>query len=261
MRWQLMVLCSIILIISLASILSPADPMRTEPDLQMQPPNLNHLLGTDLLGRDVLSRLLYGGQRTLIATILAASIAIVAGSGIGILAGLSVNKVDAILSSLINALLAIPNLLLALVILTLLGGGIVPLIFATGFTQIAPVARVLRVAVIAVRMQPYIESGYAIGLKRWHIVYYYILPNIQNTLLAYGPVTFSYCLLNSSALNYLGLGGEPGVPDWGVMLAEGRNTLHDAPWVALASGFAITIMIWLINSLIDQQMAKTKSHY
>ena len=261
MRWQLMVLCGIILVTAMASILSPADPMRTEPDLQMQPPKFTHILGTDLLGRDVLSRLLYGGQRTLIVTTLAASLAIVVGSSVGLLAGISVNQVDGILSNLISALLAIPNLLLALVILTLLGSGIVPLILATGFAQIAPVARVLRAAVLAVQIQPYIEAGYAIGLKRWHIVYYYILPNIQSTLLAYGGVTFSYCLLNSSALSYLGLGGKPGIPDWGVMLAEGRNTLRDAPWVALAPGLAITITVRLINSLIDQQMAKSRSHY
>lgn len=261
MRWRLTALCSIILVTALASILSPADPMRTEPNLQMQPPNLNHILGTDLLGRDVLSRLLYGGQRTLIATTLAASLAIIVGSSIGLMAGISVNEVDAILSNLISALLAIPNLLLALVILTLLGTGIVPLILATGFAQIAPVARVIRAAVLAVRIQPYIESGYAIGLKRWHIVYYYILPNIQSTLVAYGSVTFSYCLLNSAALSYFGLGGEPGLPDWGVMLAEGRNTLRDAPWVALAPGLAITLTVWLINSLIDQQTAKSGSHY
>ena len=159
---------------------------------------------------------------------------------------------DAALSALINALLAIPNLLLGLMILTLLGAGGASLIIATGFTQIAPVARVIRGATRSVLAQPYVEGGYAIGVKRWHLLIYYVLPNIRNILMSYGVITLSYCLFNNAALSYLGLGGEPGIADWGVMLAEGRNTLYNAPWVAIAPGIAITLTIWSINNLFDQ---------
>ncbi len=258
MRLPPIILCIIFILTVFAPIFASQDPAQTETSIQMQSPSFDHIFGTDFLGRDVLSRLLYGGQRTLLITFLATGLAVIVGSAIGLAAGMSASILDVILSTLINALLAIPNLLLALVILTLLGGGASPLIVATGFTQIAPVARVIRVAAQSVLAQPYIEAGYAIGLKRWHILFYYVLPNIRNILFVYGAVTFSYCLFNSAALSYLGLGGEPGVPDWGVMLAEGRNTLQDAPWVAIAPGIAITLTIWSINSLVDKTGVTTR---
>lgn len=252
MRWPTIVLGGILLLTLFAPVLTQHDPNRTEPTIQMQSPSFERLLGTDYLGRDVFSRLLYGGQRTLLIATLAAILAIVIGGSIGLASGMAGKWLDAILSTLINALLAIPNLLLALVILTLLGAGGAPLIVATGFTQIAPVARVMRVATRSVLAQPYVEAGYAIGLKRWHILIYYVLPNIRNILLSYGAITLSYCLFNNAALSYMGLGGEPGIADWGVMLAEGRNTLYDAPWVAIAPGVAVTLTIWSINSLLNQ---------
>jgi peptide/nickel transport system permease protein len=260
MRWPTIALSSILVLTIFAPIFALRDSDHTEPAIQMQSPSFEHILGTDFLGRDVFSRLLYGGQRTLLFTTLAASLAIIVGSGIGLAAGIAASWLDAVLSTLINALLAIPNLLLALVILTLLGSGGSALIVATGFTQIAPFARVMRGATKSVLAQPYVEAGYAIGLKRWHILIYYVLPNICNILLAYGAVTLSYCLFNSAALSYLGLGGEPGVADWGVMLAEGRNTLYNAPWVAIAPGLAITLTIWSINSLFDQRRATLGNH-
>jgi peptide/nickel transport system permease protein len=258
MRWPTIVLGSILVLTIFAPIFAIQDPNHTEPVIQMQSPSFEHILGTDFLGRDLLSRLLYGGRRTLSFTMLAASLAVIIGSGIGLVAGMAASWLDTILSTLINALLAIPNLLLALVILTLLGAGGSALIVATGFTQIAPAARIIRAATQSVLAQPYVEAGYAIGLKRWHILIYYVLPNIRNILLSYCAVTLSYCLFNSAALSYLGLGGEPGVADWGVMLAEGRNTLYDAPWIAIAPGLAITLTLWSINSLVDQRNAIPK---
>jgi peptide/nickel transport system permease protein len=252
MRWPIVVLGGILLLTIFAPVLAQHDPNHTAPSIQMQSPSFKYLLGTDYLGRDVFSRLLYGGQRTLLITTLAAVLAIVIGSSIGLASGIAESWLDTTLAALINAFLAIPNLLLALVILTLLGAGGVPLIIATGFTEIAPVARVMRVATRSVLAQPYVEAGYAIGLKRWHILIYYVLPNIRNILLSYCSITLSYCLFNNAALSYLGLGGETGAADWGVMLAEGRNTLYDAPWVAIAPGVAITLTIWSINSLFDQ---------
>jgi len=258
MRWSWPILSGILALTALAAILAPFDPMRTDIVMQMQPPSQQHILGTDFLGRDVLSRLLFGGQRTLIIAGFAASLAVMLGAALGFLSGLANPNADRMLTSIINTMLAIPNLLLALVVLTVMGVGVASLIIATGFAQIAPVARVIRAAVIAERAEPYIEAGYIIGLRRWQIAFYYVLPNIQGTLSAYIAVTFSYCLLNSAALTYLGLGGEPGVPDWGVMLAEGRNVLREAPWVALAPGFAITSTLWAINRLFDQITEKSK---
>jgi peptide/nickel transport system permease protein len=260
MRWTTIVLGSILVLTLFAPIFAPQNPGHTEATIQMEEPSFEHILGTDFLGRDVLSRLLYGGQRTLLITTMAAVLAIIAGGSLGLAAGMAGSWLDTGLSTLMNALLAIPNLLLALVILTLLGTGTIPLTVATGCTQIASVARVTRAAVQSVLAQPYVEAGYAVGSKRWHILIYYVLPNIRNILLSYGAVTLSYCLFNSAALSYLGLGGEPGVADWGVMMAEGRNTLYDAPWVAIAPGLAITLTIWSVNSLFDEVTVMPRQH-
>jgi peptide/nickel transport system permease protein len=258
MRWGIIVLSSILLLTLFAPIFALHDPNLTEPAIQMQPPSFEYLLGTDFLGRDVFSRLLYGGQRTLMITTLSTILAVVIGSGFGLAAGMAGTWLGTVFSILINALLAIPNLLLALVILTLLGVGVGPLIIATGFTQIAPVAQVIRTATRSVLAQPYVEAGYAIGSRRWGILMHYVLPNIRNIAIAYGTITLSYCLFNNAALSYLGLGGEPGIADWGAMLAEGRNTLYDAPWVAIAPGVAITLTIWSISNLFDHMNTPTR---
>jgi peptide/nickel transport system permease protein len=137
------------------------------------------------------------------------------------------------------------------VILTLLGRGIVPLSLAVGIALIASHARLTRSAVIQVRSMAYIEAAQAVGASRWHILRAYILPNIQPTLLAYTAVIFSYSILNGAALSFLGLGSEPGVPDWGAMLYENRATLLTAPWASLAPGVAITLTVLAANALAD----------
>jgi peptide/nickel transport system permease protein len=255
MRWQVVILGIIVGASALAAFLAPYDPMQTASYLQMQPPTSEHPLGTDILGRDVLSRLLYGGRQTLLVSLLATGIAVGIGLSIGVAAAETTGMWSHALNALTNALLAFPNLLLAMVVLTILGSGLLPLAIATGFAEIAPFTRVIRAAVISVSAEAYVESGYGIGATRGHIIRHYILPNILATFLTYTVITFTYCLLNSAALSFLGLGGEPGVPDWGVMLAEGRNAFRDAPWIAIAPGLAITLTVWSINSLVDHVLA------
>ncbi len=239
-----------------ASEIAPADPMETDALHQYQPPSSNHLLGTDALGRDVLSRTLYGGRRTLFVTAAATLITISGGLSLGIAAGLGRAWPDRVVTVLVNALLAFPGLLLALVVLTVLGVGALPLALATALAQVGAFARVARSAVISVRSSSYVEAAVALGATRRRILWYHILPNIQPTLLAYTTVVFSYNLLNSAALSFLGLGGEPGVPDWGVMLAEGRESLRDAPWIGLVPGLAITLTVIALNQLATAWLAR-----
>ncbi len=153
-----------LLLVILAPLGAPADPLRTDPAHQLEPPGGDHLLGTDLLGRDVLSRALYGGQHTLLIAALATVIAALPGVLLGLAAAL--RSMDRWLTLLINALLAFPGLLLALLILTLLGQGALPLALATGITQIAPCARVTRAAVIGVRSSGYVEAARSLGGTR-----------------------------------------------------------------------------------------------
>ncbi len=244
------ILLIVLLALLVAPLLAPTDPMRTDAANQLQPPSRDHLLGTDLLGRDVLSRALFGGQHTILIAVLATAIAFIPGVLVGLLS--TVDGVDRLLAILINAVLAFPGLLLALLIMTLLGQGALPLALATGITQIAPCARITRAAVISVRSLGYVDAARSLGSSRLRLIAVHILPNILTTLLAYLSVMFAYAILNSAALSFLGLGGEPGIPDWGVMLYEGRQAFRSAPWIAAVPGAAITFTVILVNRAADQ---------
>lgn len=245
-QWVLLLFVAAIL---LAPVAAPYDAMRTDSANTLQAPNAAHWLGTDALGRDVLSRALYGGQHTLLIAGAATLIAVVPGVLLGLLS--AVGWLERPIAVLTNALLAFPGLLLALLVITLLGQGAFQLALATGLTQVAPCARVTRAAVKAVLAQGYIEAARGLGAGQGRIVSRYVLPNVMATVLAYAAVIFAYAILNSAALSFLGLGGEPGIPDWGVMLAEGRQAFRLAPWVAAVPGLAITLTVLLANRAAD----------
>jgi len=252
MRVPLILLVLILAAVIFAPFLATFDPLKTNPSLQYQPPGSGYILGTDSLGRDVWSRVLFGGQSTLLMAALATVIAFIPGLMLGLLAGAGQRWLDLIMVTLTNAMLAVPGLIVALVVLTLLGRGIVALSIAIGLSQIAPCIAVTRAAVQGVRSSTYIEAGYGLGATRIHILLSHILPNIQPTLLAYAAIIFGYSALNGAALSFLGLGGEPATPDWGVMLAEGRAAFRIAPWIGIAPGLAITATVWAVNALADQ---------
>lgn len=225
---------------------APYDPLKTDVSRQLQPPSAAHPLGTDLLGRDVLSRFLHGGQRTLIDAAIATLIAIIPGI---ILAFACAGQMWAQRAQwlVLQAILAIPNLLLALVMLTVLGRGQASVVVAVGLGQMPVFALVIRAAIVGLQSEGYLEAARAAGADSLWVVTRHIGPNLIPTLVSYGAVTFSYCLLNSAALNFLGIGIELGRPEWGVMLAEGRAVFRAAPWVALPPGVAITALVWVIN--------------
>lgn len=232
-------------------ILLPSDPMRTNPDEQMQPPGAEHPLGADLLGRDILSRTLYGGQRTILTAVLGTVTAVIPGVALGLTIGRKGGRADRLAVAVMNAFVAVPGLLLALVVITLLGRGIPSVVAAVGISQIIPCALVTRTAVIGARSTPYVEAAQALGASHWRIATRHIFPNILPTLVAYAGVAFAYCILNGAALSFLELGGEPGAPEWGAMLADARPLWRTAPWVGFAPGLAITITVMSVNRLID----------
>lgn len=241
-----------VVILGVPSLVAPFDPMMAAPSIQMHPPSPLHWFGTDFLGRDVLSRFLYGGRHTLLIAIGATIATAVPGIFLGVLAG-SLRRFTPFIMSFVHAILSFPSLLFGLVIITLLGRSEWSLLVAVSAAQIAPYTKVIYAATVSIQSEEYVEAAHAIGAAPTWIAQYHILPNIQPTMLAYTAITFCYCLLNSAALNFLGLGGEPGIPDWGVMLAEGRMIFRDAPWVAFPPGLAITAIVWAINRIIDRQ--------
>jgi ABC-type dipeptide/oligopeptide/nickel transport system permease subunit len=237
--------------ILIAPIFTPFDPLATSSQVVLTPPSSTHLLGTDQLGRDVLSRLLYGGQRTLLMTAAASTLAIVIGTVVGMTAGWFGGIVDRIIDSVLNALLAIPGLMLAMVIITILGQGIPSIILAVALVQIAPTARIIRAQTLVSRSADYVTGAVALGATRGYILRVHILSACLPVILTWGSVTFGYCLLNIGALGFLGLAGEPGIPEWGVMLAEGREVFREGIWVGAAPGIAITLTVLIVNWLAD----------
>ncbi len=250
MKYASTFLAVVIILALLAPVIAPYDSSATRPEESLESPNHTYLLGTDLLGRDVLSRVLMGGQRTLTISALATTFAAVAGTFIGMISGFAPDFVDRLLRVFINAALAIPGIILALVVITLTEQSTQAVAFATGVALIAPFAQVTRAAVLNIRHEGYIEAAVAAGATARRVLLWHALPNIRVTLLAYTGVTFSYAMINSAALSFLGLGGD--LVDWGMLLADGRLVFQTAPWVSLAPGIMMSLTVMSVNHLTEQ---------
>lgn len=251
MRPIIVIATAWLLLILIAPLLTSIDPRQTNPSEILQSPRQNHIFGTDNLGRDVFSRTLHGGQRTLFISFTAALIAILPALLLALLNHISHPIFDKLTDILLNTWLAFPSLLIALVILTLLGRGFLPIAIATGLSQLPFFFQVSRGIFRQEEARPYVIAAKSLGASNWHIVTKHILPNARPTLGAYASITFAYCLINSAALSLLGLGGDPSIPDWGIMLASGRDAFRAAPWSAIAPGIAVSITIILMNKLAD----------
>jgi peptide/nickel transport system permease protein len=173
------------------------------------------------------------------------------GIALGLLAAGGSRLVDHLIGTVLNALLAIPGLLLALVVVTLLGAGPLPIALGVGFALIAQYARLTRAALLAARAMPYVDAARALGASEWTVSVRHVLPNAAPTLLAFAGVTFGYSILNSAALSFLGLSGDLGAPDWGAMLYDARVTFRVAPWVSIAPGAAISLLVFAANRLAE----------
>lgn len=232
--------------------LAPYDPMMNHSDAIAQKPSTAHLLGTDGLGRDILSRLLAGANRTLGFSALSTLITIIIGAGLGMSAPILGKWGDGLLVLMMNTLLALPSLFTALLILTLLGRGDTAFIMAVAVGQIGTTAHVMRGATYAILNEDYITSARSMGATWWWIIGVHIRRGIIPTLGAQIGIVFGYCLFNGAALNFLGLGVTLGVPEWGAMLAEGRAIFRTAPHLALFTGLLLMSVIVTINTLIDE---------
>ncbi len=250
--WVGAILLLVIVGLSLAAPnLAPYDPIATAPADQLQPPSLSHPAGTDLFGRDVWSRLLWGGRLSLGAGVLAVALAVLPGSLLGLLAGYTGGRLDSLLMRVMDVLLAFPSLLLALTIVALLGPRLISAVLAVGLAGIPRFARLVRAGASGVRSEPFIESARVIGCRPWRILLRHVAPNVREIVIPLISLELGYALLNISALSFLGLGSQPPTPEWGAMLAEGRALLRHAPWISTAPGLAITLSVLAFNLLGD----------
>ena len=235
----------------LAPLLSPWGPLEADTAHSLQPPGAGHPLGTDLLGRDMLARLLWGGRRTLGMGLMALAVTVGLGLPTGLLAGTFGGPVEAVLMRLVDALLAFPSLLLAMLIVARLGRGIGPVAVAVGLATAPTYARMVYSVTRDVRAQPYIDAATAVGCTPWRLIVRHILPNAAPPLITYAATRLGRVLLHGAAFNYLGLGVRPATPEWGMLLATGQQYMRDAPWVSAFPGLALTLTVLAANLVGD----------
>lgn len=236
---------------SLAPFLAPAGPLTADATRVLLPPAAGWPLGTDSLGRDVLTRLLWGGRWTLGMGLIALVVAVGLGLPTGLVAGTCGAWIESVLMRVVDAFLAFPSLLLAMAVVALLGRGMVAVAVAVGLAAAPTYARVVRSAVLEVRVQPYVDAARAVGCSEGRVMMRHVLPNAAAPLLAFAATQLGWVLLNGAALNFLGLGVQPGTPEWGAMLADGRGYLREAPWASTFPGLALTLTVLAANLMGD----------
>jgi len=235
----------------LAPVLSPYDPIKMSPADRLAAPSDQHLLGTDLYGRDLLSRIIWGTQLSLRVGLVSVGIGVLVGTILGLLAGYYGHVVDEVIMRLIDAMLAFPGILLALVIVALLGAGLANLIIAVGIGLIPSFARLVRGCVLSTKEELYVLSATVLGCRTWRIVLRHILPNIAAPLIVLATLNVASAILNAAALSFLGLGAKPPTPEWGTILSEGRDFLRVAPWIMTFPGVAIMTLVIGVNMMGD----------
>lgn len=235
----------------LAPVLSPYDPYATDYLAVLQMPNGTHLLGTDDLGRDILSRLLYATRASLLACLQAVSLAAVGGVTLGLAAGYFGGWIDRLVMLLVDSLLAIPGLLLALTIVGVLGSGLFNASLALGLIFIPVFARMTRIQAAGVVQEPYMEASRSIGLSHRRNILRHLLPNIAAPLVIQVFITMGVAIVAEGAMSYLGLSIQPPHASWGNMLQRSFSTIHEAPWLIYIPGALMTLTVLAFQIIGD----------
>jgi len=235
-----------------APFIAPHDPLGVHTSVALKPPSTHFIMGTDELGRDIFSRLIYGARVSL--TVGFGSVAI--GTGIGVLIGLTSayfgGAYDLFMQRVIDALQAFPPLVLAMVMVTTLGASLWHVMLAIAITGIATRARVVRGTALSLQQNTYVDAARAIGCSNWRIMLRYILPNAWAPIIVLSTASLGVAIIAEASLSFLGLGPPPPTPTWGAMLSgSARSYMSIAPWLALAPGLAITVIVLSFNLLGD----------
>jgi ABC-type dipeptide/oligopeptide/nickel transport system permease subunit len=243
------VLLSVVALLS--PYVSPFDPARQDFSSLLQNPTSAHLLGTDELGRDTLTRVMYGARISLSAGLVSVALALLTGSLLGLIAGFVGGWLDELIGRIIDALLAFPFLILAISLAAILGPSLQNTMLAIAIVTTPAFARVTRAQVLAQRELDYVQAAGALGAGSWRTLLRHILPNISGALIVQTSLAIAEAVLAESTLSFLGLGVQPPTPSWGSMLNTARGYLQTAPWLALAPGVIIFVTVLAFNLLGD----------
>jgi len=245
---------AILLFVALVSILAPVVAQYPVDEMNYQdrllPPGSGHLLGTDEFGRDILSRMIWGGRVSLMMGLVAVLVAGTIGVILGILAGYY-RKLDLYIMQVIDILLAFPSLLLAIAIVAVLGVGLLNAMIAVAISVIPAYVRVVRGSVLSIREKEYIEAVRALGVSDLKIIFKHILPNVISPIIVLSTLQFGSSILSAASLSFLGLGAQPPTPEWGAMAFTGKSFLLQAWWMSLFPGLAIMLVVLAFNLLGD----------
>jgi len=222
-------------------LLAPTGPLDVNPSESFLSPSAQHWFGTDDSGRDVFSRVIHGARDSLMIGLLATAIGLGVALVLGTIAGLSGKVIDFGVSRFLEVLLAFPGLLLALVVITILGPGVVTTTLAVGLSTAPGYARIIRSQVMSVRRSGYVESAVVLGRSRWFIIRRHILPNVAAPLLVLATLGVGQAIVWASSLSFLGLGATPPAPEWGAMLSAGRLYINNAWWLTVFPGVFIVL--------------------
>lgn len=253
-----------------AGALAPHDPVKTNVSMRLLPPmwlengNADYPLGTDNLGRDVLSRIIYGSQVSLIVGIFAVMLAGAIGGVLGLISGYYGGWIDAVIMRTVDAFLAIPSMLLMLIILFVMGPSLWTLIFTLGITNWVKYARIIRGEVLSMKERDFVKASRTVGASDTRIIFTHILPNVTSSLIVVSTISVAAAIISEASLSFLGLGVQPPTVSWGGMLSDGREYLATSWWVATFPGVAITITVlgtiflgdWIRDVLDPKMKAK-----
>jgi peptide/nickel transport system permease protein/dipeptide transport system permease protein len=253
----LLIVITFVLAAILAPFLSPHDPVDASLYDQLKPPvwaeggTFVHILGTDDLGRDILSRIIYGARVSLLVAVFSVGIAFFFGTLIGAISGYYKGSLDNVIMRLMDILLSFPYILLAIVVVAYLGPSLRNAMIAIGITYVPRFARIVRGSVLEESEKDYVLAAKSIGARDWRIIFVNILPNCLGPLIVQTTLSFASAILDAAALSFLGLGAQPPTPEWGAMIASSRSLILRASWVMTFPGIAILLAVLGFNLLGD----------
>ncbi|QLG63926.1 nickel transporter permease [Halorarum salinum] len=234
-----------------APAIAPEGPNEQDLFDRLESPSAEHPMGTDQLGRDVLSRLLYGARISLRIAVVVVTITLAIGTAVGLVAGYAGGWVDEALMRVVDVLLAFPGILLALVIAGILGPSLTNIMIALAVVGWTQYARIIRGSVLSVKEEEFVKSAQLMGVSRARILLRHVLPNVVTPVVVLATMDMAYVILGTAGLSFLGLGAQPPTPEWGTMLSQGRNYVDTAWWIVNFPGLAIMITVLGFNLLGD----------
>jgi peptide/nickel transport system permease protein len=247
----LFVIAALVVLALIGPWIAPYHPLIPDPIHSLQGPTWSHPFGTDSLGRDILSRIIYGSRISIVIGLIAVSISLIPGTLLGLLAGFYGKRVDESIMRIMDILLAFPTILLAIFITAILGPNLMNTMIAVGIVYIPHYARIVRSTVLSLKEQLFVQAVRSLGGSNLRIISRHIFPNTLAPIIVYATMGMGTAVLQAAALGFLGLGAQPPLPEWGAMLSEGRQYIQNAPHVAAFPGLSIFILVLGFNLFGD----------